>query len=91
MQDFSGIFWAMMTVGGPLILAAILAYGGYQSIRRRRRLGLPVGPRAASPAEAAYVAATERRSTGTYALRLGLPLLAACALTVALIALYTNI
>jgi hypothetical protein len=90
MQDFSGVFWAMMTVGGPIILAAILAYGGYQSFQRRRQRGLPVGARPASPAEAAHVAATDRRSTGTYALRLGIPLLLACAITAAVIALYTN-
>ena len=50
MQGFSGIFWAMLTIGGPLVLAAVLAYGGYQSFQRRRRLGLPVGARPATPA-----------------------------------------
>jgi hypothetical protein len=90
MQDFGGIFWAMATIGGPLILGAILAYGGYQSIQRRRRMGLPVGARPANAAEAAHVAATERRSTSTYALRFGVPLLAACVLTAVVIALYTS-
>jgi hypothetical protein len=90
MQDFSGIFWSLATIGGPIILAVVLALAGYRTIQRRRRLGLPVGARPASPGQAAYVAATERRSPGTYMLRLGLPVLATCVLIAVVIALYTG-
>jgi hypothetical protein len=89
-MDFSGVLWAMATIGGPAILAVVLALGGYRTIQRRQRLGLPVGARPASPAQAAHVTATERRSTGTYFLRLGLPVLATCVLIAVVIALYTS-
>jgi len=92
--DISAFLWALMTIGGPLVLALILAYGGYQTIRRRSRTRAPVGPRAATPEEAALnerLGQGREKSFGTYALRLGLPVAAALALVAAAAVLYTRI
>ncbi len=87
MTDGGGLLWVAINVLGPLLLAGALAYGGYQSLKRRRQTGKPLGARHATPAEAA-AAGGERRSSGTYLLRLGLPVAAAVVLIAGVVALY---
>lgn len=82
-----GVLWVAINVLGPLLLAGALAYGGYQSVKRRGRAGKPVGARHATPVEAA-AAGGERRSSGTYLLRMGLPVAAAVVLIAVVVALY---
>ena len=65
---------------GAVVLGLILAWGGYQTVRYRRERGLPVGARQANPQEAGFNAAVgqgREKSAGTYALRLGVPILVA--------------
>lgn len=85
--DFGGVLWVSISVLGPLLLAAALAYGGYSTIKRRRRTGAPVGARNATPSEAA-AAGGDRRSSSTYLMRLGLPVAAAMVLIAVVVALY---
>jgi hypothetical protein len=73
---------------GAVLLGLAIAWAAYRSIQYRRERGLPVGARPASPAEAAANAAMgqgREKSFGTYMLRLGLLVLAAC-LAIALLA-----
>lgn len=86
--DFGGVLWVIGLGLGTLLLGAVLAYGGAQSSKRRGRTGAPVDARHASPAEAA-AAGGDRRSSSTYLLRLGIPVLGAVALIVIIRALYT--
>lgn len=88
MTDGGGILWVAINVLGPLLLAGALAYGGYQTLQRRRRTGATLGARVATPAEAA-AAGGERRSSGTYLLRLGIPVAIAVVLIAVVVALYT--
>jgi hypothetical protein len=48
-----GLGWLLMNFIGPILLGLLLAWGGYQTYLWRRRRGLPVGARPASPQEAA--------------------------------------
>jgi hypothetical protein len=45
--------YQLLNFVGPIILGLLIAWGGYQSYLWRRRRGLPVGARSASPHEAA--------------------------------------
>jgi hypothetical protein len=83
-----GLGWLLMNLIGPLLLAAALAYGGYETYRRRRARGLPVGPRAIDPGRAAALDDRPSRSAGTYLVRLGLPVLAALILIAIVAKLY---
>ena len=87
MTDGGGFLWVAINVLGPLLLAGALAYGGYQSMRRRGRAGKPVDARRATPSEAA-AAGGEHRSSSTYLVRLGLPVAAAVVLIAVVVALY---
>jgi hypothetical protein len=74
-----GLGWLLMNLIGPILLGLLLAWGGYQTYLWRRRRGLPVGARRASPQEAAVNVAygqgyDDRR--GSPLLALGLPVLA---------------
>ena len=53
MSEHYGLGMILMNFIGPIILGLLLAWGGYQTYRWRRRRGLPVGARAASPHESA--------------------------------------
>jgi hypothetical protein len=44
--------YQLLNFVGPIILGLLLAWGGYQTYLWRRRRGLPVGARSASPYEA---------------------------------------
>jgi hypothetical protein len=83
-----GLGWLLMNLIGPLLLAAALAYGGYETYRRRRARGLPVGPRSIEPGLAAAMDDRPSRSSGTYILRLALPVLAALILIAIVAKLY---
>ena len=48
-----GLGWLLMNLAGPILLGLLLAWGGYQTYVWRRRRGLPIGARRASPHEAA--------------------------------------
>ncbi len=87
MDDLSGFLWLLIIIIGPILLAAALAYGGYQTFRRRRRTGAPLDARQATPGEAAAAGGEQRRS-GTYLMRLGLPVAAAVVLIAVAMALY---
>lgn len=83
-NGMEGVFYGI----GVLVLGLILAWGGYSSVQYRKRRGLPLGARPATGPEAAQNAAVgqgREKSTGEYALRLGLPVLAAL-LLVAIVA-----
>jgi hypothetical protein len=74
-----GLGWLLMNFIGPILLGLALAWGGYESYRRRRARGAPVDARQATPREAAVNAAYgqgEDKPTGSYILALGLPVLA---------------
>ena len=85
--DFGGLLWVIGLGLGTLLLGAILFYGGAQSLKRRREAGAPLGARHATRAEAA-AAGGDRRSSGTYLIRLGLPVAAAVVLIAVVVALY---
>ena len=53
MSEHYGLGMVLMNFIGPIILGLLLAWGGYQTYLWRRRRGLPVGARPASPHEAA--------------------------------------
>lgn len=38
MDDLAVPLWAVATIGGPIVLGAILAYGVWRNRRRRKRL-----------------------------------------------------
>jgi hypothetical protein len=88
MADLSGSMWFLITVIGVALLGAALAWGGFQTFKRRERTGAPIGARHATSAEAA-AAGGERRSSGTYLMRLGIPVAAVCLLLIVVFALYT--
>ena len=75
-----GLGWLLMDIIGPLLLALLLAWGGYQTYLWRRRRGLPLDARRASPQEAA-VNVAHGQGYGDRGisplLGLGLPVLAA--------------
>jgi hypothetical protein len=48
-----GLGLLLMNFAGPILLGLLLAWGGYQTYLWRRRRGLPVDARTASPHEAA--------------------------------------
>jgi hypothetical protein len=87
MDDISGLLWALINIVGPLLLAGVLAYGGYQTIKRRQRTGTTLDARRATPAEAA-AAGGDRRSSNTDLMRLGIPVAAAVVLIAVVVALY---
>lgn len=84
-----GLGWVLMNLIGPLLLALALAWGGYESYRRRRARGLPVGARAIDPSQGAAMDDRPSRSSATYLTRLGLPVVAALALIWVVVRLYT--
>jgi hypothetical protein len=76
MTGWGGIaMWA-----GAVVLGLVIAWGTYRSVQYRHERGLPVGARPESPEEAARSGPRNDRGFGTYMLRLGLPVLAACLL-----------
>jgi hypothetical protein len=84
-----GLGWLLMNFVGPIILALLLAWGGYQTLLWRRRRGLPIGAREATPREAAVNEAYgqgRRHSTGHYLMALGLPVLFTFALIAIVVA-----
>lgn len=85
--DFGGVLWVAITILGPLLLAGAFGYGVYQTVQRRRRTGASLDARRASPAEA-FSAGGERRSSGTYLMRLGIPVAAAVVLIVVVVTRY---
>ncbi len=92
MMDFSGLMWAVITVvGGTILLGAILAWGNLQSSRRRAGTGAPTGALPATGQEAvenALFGQGRDKPLSAYALRLGLPVVAAFALIAVVMALY---
>jgi len=85
--DLGGLLWVIGLGLGTLLLGAVLAYGGTQTLKRRGRTGAPVDARTATPGEAA-AAGGEHRSSTSYLLRLGIPIAAAVALILIITALY---
>jgi hypothetical protein len=83
MTYYDGFGWLLMDIVGPLLLALLIAWGAYQTYQWRRRRGLPVGARRATPYEAAVNVEVgqgyhDRRTSPLLAL--GLPVLAALVL-----------
>jgi hypothetical protein len=89
----NGLGSLLMTFIGPILLGLLLAWGGYQTYLWRRRRGLSVGARRASPHEAAVNVAVgqgyDERKTSPI-LALGLPVLAAFILIAIVIATHVG-
>lgn len=66
-----GFGWLLMDIIGPLLLALLLAWGGYQTYLWRRRVGKPIDARSIGHDPA---------PTGRILAALGLPVLATFAL-----------
>jgi hypothetical protein len=91
MHDLSGWGYVIIDIVAVVALGAMIAWGGHQSVEYRRRRGKPLGPRPATPEEAAMNRALgqgHERSSGTYLLRLGLPVIVALLLVAYLFARY---